>query len=541
MAASHTAEYYAKWERYDVDRAEEEVEENAKVDERDRKLEKLEEKQAELEEASILGETLSSESFESRAAVEGLHKLRKGRKGRSSRTSSRGPQLQKQTITGHSKDDSMSEVDQPENVVCTISSPQGGKSASTTPPVASPRDGAVSDSLIMAEKASKRASHLKGAVESRNHGKRLAKDKEFQSALDVFQAGLQHLDCYEELLEPPAVETQEDDSSDKENPNVENKKTPTRSSKDICCGVDAERIKEQQKLLKPDPLQPDKDNLGITLRRDFNLNIGRSYLELGFFPEAADAFRYVLLVDGGNVSAWVARAECFRRMNLFTLADLHLVKATDIDDIDRNAKVVKTMNDKDLVMRKAQKILGDVDGGSTDPIEMVINSRKSCKEMLQTGIDMYKQAGVIFREQFFRTSGEKYESAINHFNAVEKITNVILPTAVSSLRLASCLGIAACCLLRKRELEKGERFCTFALTLTDGRSIPALLRRSECKREIGDWDGSVKDLEKALEIVMNGKARDGRDLAIADINRRLSKATYVRAQMSGTATPDFTS
>ena len=289
-----------------------------------------------------------------------------------------------------------------------------------------------------------------------------------------------HLDAYEDLLDVEEEEEVEGEKKQEESAAAKKKKKKP-SSHDVCCGPDAAKVKEQQQLLKPDPLEPNKDNLCMSLRRDFNLNIGRSNLELGCVTEACEAFKYVLLVDPGNVSAWVARAECFRRMQvrvyirseatsgegvctgyrrpcpellyvmsllptpppfltsehfffcyllrssqLFTLADLHLVKATDIDDIDRNAEAVKKMNDKDVILQKTQKILAGTENGGEDE-DIALAKAKSSKDILKRGVELYKEGNIIFKEQFFKSACEKYKKASDYITVAEKVLNVVLP------------------------------------------------------------------------------------------------------------------
>ena len=345
------------------------------------------------------------------------------------------------------------------------------------------------------------------------------------------------MDSYEELAEPlqPLLSSPSPSgpSGDEENDKPANDKPANKkSSKDLCCGPDAEKIKKQQQELKPDPLQPTKANLTTSLRRDLNLNTGRAQLSLSLYAEAADSLKYVLLVDGGNVSAWVARAECFRRMDLLTLADLHLVKATDIDDIDKNAKAVKAMNDKDLIVQKAQKIMGDGDGGEPQSlVEVEVNSRRSAKELLEEAVVSYKQGNVIFREQFFSTASAKYEKAAACAAAAEQVMNVQLPQSVNAIRVAAHLGVAAANLLRKRDVGKAEEHCTLALK-ADRNNVTAMLRRSEARVELTDYEGALDDLEKCLKLVE--KKKDvGAVRARRDIEGRIRKAEYTWKMFTG--------
>jgi tetratricopeptide (TPR) repeat protein len=429
---------YDAWEKYDLDKNLEEVDERTKEEERDRLHSKLSEKQASLETGAIGSELMKGEALDSQAAAGNLKAVRKGRKARSAKPAPVDPAEQGSAPTPSTA------AAAPAVSAAPDPSPSPSAAAPSSPAPA-PAPAQTPPPTTKAEQAKSRAASLKSACEFRESGKAHAKAGKFARALSDFEEGERHLDAYEDLLEPPPVpEGAENDENAK----------PTRSSRDMCCGPNAGELKRQQQQLKPDPLQPDKDNLGVTLRRDFNLNSGRALLSLGKYgartraerarersghasgagtraerarersehkegatsrakqarkssededappltppppllwcryAEASESLKNVLLVDGGNVSAWVARAECYRKMGLLTLADLHLVKATEIDDVDKNAKAVRAMNDKDLIVQKAQQILGGVDGGDEDPVKVEINSRKSAKELLEIAMAM---------------------------------------------------------------------------------------------------------------------------------------------------------
>ena len=280
-------------------------------------------------------------------------------------------------------------------------------------------------------------------------------------------------------------------------------------------------------------MQPTAANLTTALRRDLNLNTGRALLELHRYSDASESFKLVLLVDPGNVTAWVARAECFRRMSLFTLADLHLVKAVDIDDIDKNAKAVKTMNDGDMIQQKMSKLLGGVEGGEEDEdeVQMEINSRQSAQSLLANAVVLYKQATVIFREQFFYTASLKYEKAAACLEAAERILMTVMPAGINRIRIASHLGVAASNLLRKRDVAKAEKHCTLALKI-EKSNITALLRRAEARSELGKYEDGLDDLGKALRIVERGKGESA-VLAKEEIRKRIKRANYIKRLYRG--------
>ncbi|GMH91501.1 hypothetical protein TrVE_jg11556 [Triparma verrucosa] len=519
-------DHYKKWDKYDVEDEEVKVEERSKREERERKLEKLEDLQLNIESSTVDSHLADSESYESRNAVDGFRKVKKGRAARKGK----GKKPDAGSVAGVVGAEEVKADDRVEKTTEVVQDKEKDKDNNNK--------GGVNKTL--ADNAKDRAEALKLAISQRNDGKREAKDGKYRKALETFTSGLVHLDNYEELLntwEESNPSAPQDEDADKEN--EEQPKKKKRNSADVCCGPDAEKIKEQQQLLRPDPLRPEKDNLCITLRRDFNLNIGRSYLELGNVTDASEALKYVLLVDGGNISAWVARAECFRRMQLFTLADLHLVKATEIDDTDRNAKAVKKMNDKDIIIQKSQKILEDVDGGQDDPVKVMINSRQSAKDFLSQGVEMYKQGNVVFREQFFNTAGEKYQKAANYISAAEQVLmNCQLPDSINNIRVASCLQSAACDLLRKRNFRRAERFSSDAIKF-GGFNVTALLRRAEARMELGKFDKAVKDLKACERSLQKKKQRTSNsEAALTDVRERIKRVEYIQSQITGHVKPN---
>jgi tetratricopeptide (TPR) repeat protein len=346
---------YEKWDRLNYEDEEQKVEDNSKVDERDGNIAKLEKQNADTENRVVKEDEDASESLISKSKVEEFRKIKKGRRKRGGMGTERGEKSGDASSASNVVEKSSKDTAKAEGVPSPTTSKQGGfqeEPVAASTPAHTPAPALADEYLAKAEAVKRRADFLKAAREARNQGKELAKSQKFSSAMSTFVGGLQSLDDYEALLEPvtpenPGGAPQED--------------APPKKSKShaVCCGQDAAKIKAQQLLLKPGHLKTTKENLGVTLRRDFNLNIGRCHLELGRPAEAAECFKYVLLVDGGNVNAWVARAECFRRMELYSLAEFHLVKAVEIDDVDRNAKAVKKMNDQDLILKKVRR--GGVD------------------------------------------------------------------------------------------------------------------------------------------------------------------------------------
>ena len=522
-------EQYERWRKFDADAEVEKVEENCKVDDRDSKLAKLEKEKLDVE-SSVLNDSLdASESFVSKVAVDNFRKLKKGRKKRA--TAAAPPS----SAAAATSDQEMKLQEQEQEQDPPISAPPP---LPTPPTLPLPIPPALPESPINANEASalrmkKRGELLSASINCREDGKRAAAEKKFKEALDIFQSGLEKLDAYEDLLP-----SQSQPAGAKEP--VEQ---PRRSKHAACCGPDPQMLKEQQLILKPPPLKTTKGNICLTLRRDFNLNIGRSYLELKMVSEASEAFKNVLVVDGGNVSAWVARAECFRRMELSTLADLHLVKAIEIDDVDRNAKAVKKMNDGDIAFKKTQELTN----------EWTVDTQaigKSIKGLLANSIEMYKQGNVIFREQFFNSARDKFCKAIAYASAADDIVNQStfgsLPGAVTSLRVACHLQAAACNLLRNRELWLAESHCTSALKL-GGFNITALLRRSEARLELGKFDAAVRDLRKVEGRLTsmkdrrrggapareNATSRTGEEtVALEQVRLRLERVLYVKDQLS---------
>mmetsp|Transcript_29477 Transcript_29477/g.58751 ORF Transcript_29477/g.58751 Transcript_29477/m.58751 type:complete len:529 (-) Transcript_29477:26-1612(-) len=526
--AQQTYDYYQKWDKYNVEGEEVKIDEEAKVEERDKKLQKLEDLQSNVESTALTSLLADSESYESKSAVEEFRKARKGRGGRAKRKEKKEPALEQvePPLSASASGDDVTETSAPE--------------------AEREKTDAAASSKALADNAKTRAGELKLALDSRELGKAQAKEGHYSKALEAFIAGMAHLDMYEDLLDVEEAEAEGEGEKKQEesaatNKESKKKKKKTPSSHAVCCGPDAQQVKEQQQLLKPDPLQPNKDNLCVSLRRDFNLNIGRSHLELDCVTEACEAFKYVLLVDPGNVSAWVARAECFRRMQLFILADLHLVKATDIDDIDRNAKAVKKMNDKDMILQKTQKILAGSEKGGEDEF-MALAKAKSAKDILKRGVELYKEGNVIFREQFFNSACEKYKKASDYITIAEKILDVVLPGSIDSIRTASLLQVAACCLLRKREAGKAENACTTALKL-GGFNITALLRRADARVELGKYEGASKDLrecERALLRKSAGKEMgDNQKSALENVKKRIERVEYIEAQVKGKTNPDL--
>jgi tetratricopeptide (TPR) repeat protein len=514
-----SASAYAKWDAYNVESSLAEVDEQSLIDDRDRVLRKLSEKQSDYEGKEIVVCLEEAEALESVDAVRVLKGVRKGRRKRN-----------------------VSESAVPVPVPVPVEQPSHP---------AHPAH-AESEALASSRRAVLRGNSLRDSCRYRESGKTLAKAGDFSAAFLDFMAGHSSLDVYEDNLDPVISVT---DSNEVVSTKV--------SSRDVCCGPSSAKLKEQQDLVKPSPLQPTQANLNVAVRRDLNLNTGRCLLSLDKYSEAADSLKDVLLVDPGNVHAWVARGECYRKMNLYTLADLHLIKATDIDDVDVNAKKVKALNDADLIRERTRKILngagggvdgpnglnGGVDGGiesGEDATESMINnivhSNMSAKDILSMALKSYKEGVVIFREQFFNTAASKYEYAANAVCAAERIMNVPLPEAINGVRIASYLGVAACCLLRKRDIMKAERYCSAAIRC-EKRNVTAYLRRSEARIEINDFDGAVRDLKECRRIVGGGRrnrnvssdtgAWSGKEMALKDIERRLKRAEYTRKLCTG--------
>ena len=345
---------YEKWDKLNYEDEEEKVEENSKVDERDGEIAKIEKLNVDTENRVVKEDEDASESLISKSKVEEFRRIRKGRRKRggggvTGGGESTGGPAAREVAGVSSEDAAKAEGALPPSQLPRTSKgpPQQEQFAAVSPTSFTPAD----KYLARAEAVKRRADFLKEAREARNQGRELAKSKEFAGAMRVFTGGLQSLDDYEALLEPVTPDNPEGAPQEDAAP----KKSKSHA---VCCGQDAAEIKAQKLLLNPGHLKTTKENLGVTLRRDFNLNIGRCHLELGRPAEAAECFKYVLLVDGGNVNAWVARAECFRRMELYSLAELHLVKAVEIDDVDRNAKAVKKMNDQDLILKKVRRGMG---------------------------------------------------------------------------------------------------------------------------------------------------------------------------------------
>ena len=524
-------EQYEKWDRFNVEKEAEKVEENSKVDDRDIKLAKLEKHNAEVESSVLKEDEDASESLISKSRVEEFRKVKKGRRKRGA-----AGVAGKKMANDVPSDNAPAAVSpgtgvQGDSVDIEANSclDKGEESEPALMTKPNPASTAADSYLAKAEAVKRRAECLKEARDSRSQGKGLAKEQDFQKALDTFQRGLQNLNEYEALLDDPEGKKIPEDAPEGV------PEAPKKSkSHAVCCGQDPKQLKEQQLLLNPGNLKTTKENIGVTLRRDFQLNIGRCYLELGKSSEAAECFKYVLLVDGGNANAWVARAECFRRMELYSLAELHLVKAVEIDEVDRNAKAVKKMNDQDLILKKTQEILGDVDGGENDPVMLEVNSRKPVKEILHKCVEMYKQGNVIFREQFFNSAREKYEKAAYCATAAEKIANrsaqTFLPEAINQIRVASHLQASACNLLRKRDFCVAEEHCTKALK-AGGFNIMALLRRSEARMELGKFNAAINDLLKVEKKLKGGLSGETGIAAWASLQKRLAKARYIKNQL----------
>mmetsp|Transcript_18915 Transcript_18915/g.39370 ORF Transcript_18915/g.39370 Transcript_18915/m.39370 type:complete len:549 (-) Transcript_18915:7-1653(-) len=533
---------YEKWDKFALDSnlkvEEDKIEENAKVDDRDGRIAKLEKHNADVEDRILKEDEDASESLISKSKVEEFRKIKRGRNKRGAATTTTKREVEValskpqggRVATSKTVDASV-KVDEAA-VTGTVSKEPDATSA-RPPPTAQTPAPATDEYLAKAESVKRRAECLKEARELRETGKELAKSKKFEKALSVFSSGMQSLDEYEDLLEEPtAVVENPEDGAPKQ---AQKKKSKSHA---VCCGQSAEKIKAQKLLLNPGDLKTTKENLGVTLRRDFNLNIGRCHLEMERPAEAAECFKYVLLVDGGNANAWVARAECFRRMGLYALAKLHLTKAVEIDEVDRNAKAVKKMNDQDLILKKTQDILGDVDGGENDPAMLEVNSRKSIREILGKCVEMYKQGNVIFREQFFTTAREKYERAAACATAAEKICNqsnkAFLPDAINEIRVASHLQAAACNLLRKREFHVAEEHCTQALK-AGGFNMMALLRRSDARIELGKYNAAINDLLKIEKRLKKGGADkdngERKNVVLDPLQKRLIRARYIKDQL----------
>ena len=550
---------YKKWEKYDVKEAENAVEEAAQVDARASQLDKLDREQWGLERSTVNDSLRDVESYESKAAVEELRRLSKSRPKRGAAKTAGAPTPvpdQPPELSEASAASAPAPAPAPAPAVPTNAASL--PVASPTPPPVAP----VSESLKQSHLAALKAQKLQSSIDSREKGKQLAKEGNYAAALTTFIAGLATLDEFEALSVQPAPAVSSSSSSSSSGAAAAAAAPSSSSSPDVCCGGDAAKLKQQQNLLTPDPLRPSKSNVHVSLRRDFHVLLGRSHLTLGRETSASDSFKSVLLLDPGNVGAWVARAECFRRMRLYTLAELHLVKALDLDDVDRSAKALKRENDDDLLRHKAAASRGDVDGGEEDPINVEVNSRRSAKDLLQDGLRTYRQGDVIFREQFLQTAALKYSRAAACLSAAERVLNCRLPDALLSVLVAAHLGAAACSLLRRRDFGSAEGHCTAALRAGGGRNVTALLRRSEARAEIGNWEGAIEDLQLCRTIVERsgqtikkrmstdvpgnaeaassiGKSATNVAAAIAEIAKRLKKVVFLQSQSKGSANPEL--
>jgi len=482
---------YEKWNKFDVEGEEEQVDIKGKFEDRAKSIKVLNDNQTTVEREILEKNKDDEESLLSKSAVEELRRRRKGRRrrGENDTTHNSSPPppttAPAKTVPAPSSAPALAPTSAPTPETREVA-PSPTNHTSTTP-ASKP----ISKTMSKAQAASDRASFLQSAYTCRSKGKELAKENDFEGALLQFQEGEMFVDRFEKSMNEEEDELNDSDSgenkdeNDDPNATAKNKKSNSRNSRDLCCGPDAEYIKQQQKLLKPDPLRPRSDDprsLITVLRRDFNLNIGRAHLSLSNLPAACDSLRYVLLVDGGNVNAWMARGEAFRRMGVSMLAHLHLIKATEIDEIDLDAKELKKRCEEEMEAQRRQKDLGDVDdGGSSNIVDSIISTNRSAKDLILDAIVLHKQANVLFREQFFSSAAEKYSSSAFSIHAAEKILNTVLPDKLNDIRVSSHLGCAACHMVRKRFFNIAEAHCSMALKVGEGNNVAALLRRSECR------------------------------------------------------------
>jgi len=360
-------ENYTKWDKFDVTEEEQLVEVRVKQEDRIRNFDKLEFEQTSIEADFVSKNLDDTESWNSKAAVDELRKRRKNR-----------GKVKKSTPETETETESIS---------------------SNPPPKTLP--------LTKAQSSKNRATSLQAAYDCRTKGKLLAKSGDFTSALEQFQAGMELVDLFERLTEEEQENLEEDepnnDPNKPDNPSPNKKKSNNKNSRDLCCGPDAAYIKKQQQLIKPDPLRTTANNpksLITTLRRDFNLNLGRAHLSTNNLSAAVDSLKYVLLVDGANVNGWIARGEAFRQMGVPLLADLHLVKATELDELDEDAKNMKLLTENDLEAKRRSKELGGLDEEcDLSEIDIAMGAGKSAKDLLGESIFLHKNANVVFREQ----------------------------------------------------------------------------------------------------------------------------------------------
>ena len=157
--AQQTYEYYRKWDKYNVEGEEVKIDEEAKVEERDKKLQKLEDLQSHVESSALTSLLADSESYESKSAVEEFRKARKGRGGRAKRKEKEEPVLvlEQAKPPSASRDDDTAETSAPEAIKADAIK-------------------AVSSSKALADNAKTRAGELKLALDSRELGKVQAKE-----------------------------------------------------------------------------------------------------------------------------------------------------------------------------------------------------------------------------------------------------------------------------------------------------------------------------------------------------------------------------
>jgi len=315
----------------------------------------------------------------------------------------------------------------------------------------------------------------KDIFQHRNAAQLLRDKEDFRSSLEQYKLGLVRLTCLKNIV--GKEETNSKKLKDK-NFAISSKQCCRSHSFFIKTNSDYNAQKnflsEASEKLSTRMVKR-KKTIHIVSGKQCDLNVGAGMVEykLKRWAQSADYMKKVLMYDQKNGKAWKIRGAAFREMGVPLLEKLHIDASRSCSTKDQSKYEAKytgiNQNEDKLVIDHKQK-----------------KRHTSVKDLFVQALKSYQEGNCIFREQFYKTSAEKYENAANLMNLAENILRTPLPSSLNRIRILSSLGYVISSIMRK--------------TLYNDKIEKSYANASKClKKESSNDVGSLRHLSILCE------------------------------------------
>ncbi|ETW05693.1 hypothetical protein H310_03412 [Aphanomyces invadans] len=371
----------------------------------------------------------------------------------------------------------------------------------------------------------RKSSSIQTAMRSRGQASAFLTKNQATDALASYREALRAVDELDNVIpQLDVIETEIEQTSkllQQQPNNLSNSGGPDHHA----CSGPCNHSAPQNTPVGPPSLPKSSDLKGIAkmLRVDCLIGIGMCHMERCHYASASESFRDAILINGDNLEAWRLRAAAFSRMGAPLIALLHWNKVVAVEGEAGDAQ-------KELDSLEAELIEPTYTDDDVYSTAMAYLNRDALDETLARMLLLRHEADVIMVEGFYTYSIHKYRAILDTLSKVLASTPHLHHPALDQLRLACHVNIASGYLDMQKNLPAAVNHCLAALDI-EPAVIAVRYRLGHAYRLLGKYDLATQELQMALRVASTAAPSPEGSTTLKTISTELDRVEFDRSEL----------